>query len=508
MDKKKFEELLKPLIEIYDQIELDLINNILEKLKYYNNPGGSINWYLEKLVDLKVLKKSNYNLIKKNNHKVQLELERILKESANNNNSLDRLNQLYQTGKINIDPIKVFNSSSSNNLINNALKDSTNIIELINTSAVEGANETYKNIINQAYIETDSGIYTYEESIRRALKKMAKEGISLVHYESGRKISIESALRRDIITRTNKLVGDVELQHAKELNTNLVYVDQHLGARTRTKYTKNDYEAHDEWQGKKYMIEGSSDKYDNLYEKTGYGEMLGLKGINCYHNIMVTFEWEDIPKRISEEESKKVYKQLEKQREYERKIRELKRERLIAKEIGDKEEYDKSNKKYNKINEEYNQFLSTNNLSRNYNREYINNQYKDIQEKYKVGNFDIKKFTNDFKTTTNDVILNPNRLQHLNKHPEVLKYVDELPKILNDPDEVYQQLDKTDTIWIIKKMDNNLKITIKLNTETASKKEKGYKNSIIQMQFLNEMRIKKYIKNKKIKLLFDKKLKK
>lgn len=159
---------------------------------------------------------------------------------------------------------------------------------------------------------------------------MAHNGILMANYDSGRKISIESAVRRDIVTRVNKLVGDIELTTAKDLlKTNLVYVNQHLGARTRTKYTKEDYEAHDEWQGKVYMINGSNEKYDNLYEKTGYGEMLGLKGINCYHNLRPYFEWESIPKPIDIEESRKERELLDTQREFERNIRTLKEKKSL-----------------------------------------------------------------------------------------------------------------------------------------------------------------------------------
>ena len=128
----------------------------------------------------------------------------------------------------------MFKSESINNLINEALKDTENIMNLINTKAIESTKESYMKILNKAYIETTSGIYTYTESIRRGIKEMAKEGIKGASYESGKTISIEAVVRRDVITRMNKLVGDCELEHAKELGTNLVYVDQHLGARVRT----------------------------------------------------------------------------------------------------------------------------------------------------------------------------------------------------------------------------------------------------------------------------------
>lgn len=371
MKKYDFDKLLKPLIQIYDEIELDIIKNILNKLVKYDNVQGSLNWYLEKLTELKALEKENLKVILKDKNDIQKELEKIIENVGFKVDNLDKLKSYYDKGLIEVNPINLYNSSSIKSLMSEALTDCTTIMDLINTKAIEGSNMAYRNIINKAYVETASGIYTYSESIRNALKEFAVQGIKTVNYENGLSLSIESAIRRDVVTRVNKLVGDKEIQEAKELGTNLMYVDQHLGARVRTKYMKNDYEAHAEWQGKKYMIEGSSKEYPNLYEKTGYGEMLGLKGINCYHHMQPTWEWEKIPRRIDEIENKEKYELLQKQRSYERKMRALKRERLIAKETDDKENVTKINKKIKSTSEDFNKWLEDNNLTRDYNREYV-----------------------------------------------------------------------------------------------------------------------------------------
>lgn len=371
MTKYEFDSLLKPLVNIYDEIELDIIKDMLTRLETYDDVQGTLKWYLEKLNDLKSFERSNQKLINNNKKNIEKVLKSIVEKSGTKVDNFDKLEEYFNKGLIKNNPNILYNSTSINNLISEAFKDSSNIINLINTTAIEGANKVYRDIINKAYIETGSGIYTYSESIRRALKSFAKEGIKIVNYESGVSLTIESAIRRDVVTRVNKLVGDCEIEHAKELDTNLVYVDQHLGARTRTKYMKHDYEAHEEWQGKKYMIVGSSKEYPNLYEKTGYGEMLGLKGINCYHHMRPTWEWEKIPDRIDEIENKERYELLQRQREYERNIRGLKRARLIAKETDDSEYLSKVNKKMKVVNMNFDNWLEKHKLTRDYNREYL-----------------------------------------------------------------------------------------------------------------------------------------
>lgn len=374
MKKYEFDNLLKPLIDIYDEIEMEIIKDILDRLLTYDKNQGSLKWYLEKLKELKVLQQKDLKIVNKNKKQIEKVLKNILHNAGTKIDNLDTLKKYYEQGLIDKNPLELFDSPSTNKLINEALKDTHNIMDLINTKAIEGANKAYKNIINKAYIETSSGIYTYTESIRNALDSFAKEGIKTVNYESGVSLSIESAIRRDVVTRVNKLVGDCEIENAKSLGTNLMYVDQHLGARVRTKYTKEDYEAHAEWQGKKYMIEGSNDKYDNLYEKTGYGKMLGLKGINCYHHMHPTWEWEKIPDRIDEVENKERYELLQRQRAYERNIRSLKRQKIVAKEMSNKEDISKINNKIKTTNLKFDNWLEKHSLTRDYNREYVSDR--------------------------------------------------------------------------------------------------------------------------------------
>lgn len=517
MNKNQFYNLLKPLVSIYDDIEKDMILDILERIDNYDGQKGTLKWYLDKLNELKVFEKYGVSILNKKNKEIKQILEEILETSVKNSVSIDTLESYNSHNNSNVSINDIFNSTSANNLISEALKDTEDISKLINTKAIEAAKKEYQSILNTAYLETSTGIYTYDKSIKLAIDKMAQNGILMANYDSGRRISIESAVRRDIVTRVNKLVGDIELTTAKDLlKTNLVYVNQHLGARTRTKYTKEDYEAHDEWQGKIYMINGSNEKYDNLYEKTGYGEMLGLKGINCYHDLRPYFEWESIPKPIDIEKSRKERELLDTQREFERNIRTLKREKIIDKKMGYEEEYRKASKKLTKINKEYNEWLDNNDKIRNKNREYVsqdmdiskNVQYQKEIDKMIVGQLDISKYTNEFQVTTNDVILTPDRKKHiLKEHLDVSEHFDKLNDILNNPDAIYKQVKKEDTIWLVKKIDKNVKLTIKLNT-VNNIKEKGFKNSIINMQYMRDSELKRVIKKGSIIDVFDNLIKK
>lgn len=379
MNKIQFDRLLRPLAYLYDEIELDLIKNILDSLDNYNNVQGSMKWYLEKLADLGTIDRKNIKVFKRNKAKIRQCLDTIVEIGSKSSDYLYKLEEYRNNGKLNIDLSNLYQSNSFNKIVKEALKDTYDIADLIQTKALESTREEYKNILNQAYLETSSGIYTYQESIRKALDKFARVGITTATYSNGFKIGIEAAVRRDVITRVNKLIGDIDIENTKALKTNLVYVDQHLGARTRNKHTKNDYEAHAEWQGKVYKIAeydeelysySSNKDYPDFFTSTGYGEMLGLKGINCYHNFEPFFNWQKVPEQLDSKENEEKYNLLQQQRAYERKIRKLKRKKLVEANVDEKKTI---NEQLNSVHKEFDKFLKDNKLDRDYSREYVNN---------------------------------------------------------------------------------------------------------------------------------------
>lgn len=126
-------------------------------------------------------------------------------------------------------------------------------------------------------------------------------------------------------------------------------------------------------------------------------------------------------------------------------------------------------------------------------------------EKSVIGKFDISKYTSNIKTTTKDVVLFQERIEHIKERdPELEKYISDIPKIIKNPDMILQEVKRNDTIWLIKKYDNNVKVTMKLNTTT----NKNMKNSIIQMQIMRDSEIRRNIKKEKVIKIFDKNQKK
>lgn len=401
MNDSKLEILIKPLIKIYEDLELELIKDIAIRLNTYTGIEGSLKWYLDKLQEIGGFNKDNLALLAEYAGKSQGEVKEILRYAGYDVSRLDKYKDYVDDELLLNNPTQLYESVAVQNIINNSIKETNSIMETIQTKALESAKESYMKILTEAHMEVSGGIYSYDQAIKKALKKMAEEGFSGATYKNGKRLSLESTVRRDILTKVHQLAGDIQIEKAKQLGTNLVYVTQHLGARIRTKYTKEDYEVHYEWQGKVYMLDGSSDNYDNFYEKTGYGKLLGLCGVNCRHNFFPTFEGRSHPKLYDEEENEKEYIKQQKQRGYERQYRSLKYQKEVAKILDDKEQLKKLNPQIRDFNKEYNQFLEENNLQRDYSREYIEKDLIKIEnERLSAGATNYQLFAKNKESNT------------------------------------------------------------------------------------------------------------
>ena len=185
--------------------------------------------------------------------------------------------------------------------------------------------EAYINQMDLAYLKVSSGATDYNSAMNQAVKSLVSKGLRYVDYASGRSYHIDVAARRNIITSINQSSNLMSEKNVKDNGVEYVEISAHIGARP----------SHGEWQGKVM-------KYEDLPFRTGYGTASGLGGVNCRHSFHAFFKGISV-KAPQEEESNVIingkeytpYEVSQKQRLYERKLRDLKRGNLAAKAIGD-----------------------------------------------------------------------------------------------------------------------------------------------------------------------------
>lgn len=371
-----FDKLIEPLIEIYQNIELDLIKHIASHFKLYEPIGfkNSMEWYIKKVEELGGLNQEAIEIISKQTQISKKKIIKMLKDAGISTVDLEVVNKLNDIRDYKIDIDKLINSPPFINIFNNSYKDIDGIFRMIKTNALEGTKSAYMNVLNQAYIEVQSGVSDYNSAIRKALTNMANQGITVASYKqkSGKVIhyGIESCVRRDVLTAVVKCTNNASTQFAKDMKAEYYEVSQHLGARVTNTH---DYKDHSWWQGKIYKIDGSTKEYPNYQESCNEGDVQGIGGANCRHIKWAFFPGISVPKNIeiSPEENRKIYELNKQQNSYEKTIRDYRRQIEVAKESDDADKLNLYKDKLKAVDKEYNDFCKENNLKRRFAREEI-----------------------------------------------------------------------------------------------------------------------------------------
>lgn len=231
--------------------------------------------------------------------------------------------------------------------------------------------KAYQRILDNAEADVMAGAISYQQAITEAIKQLADGGMKKILYEADGKVHIDQAdvsARRAVLTGVNQLCQKYTEQSMERLNTNLVEVSAHSGARN----TGIGPENHHQWQGQVYEWVKDGEKrtqYPDFVKTTGYGTGEGLGGWNCRHHYFLYFdgisertytdkELENIDKPPFEYQGK-VYDQYhatQKQREIERTIRKYKRREMAAKAAGLHDEAQVAKIRVRRLNQIYREF--------------------------------------------------------------------------------------------------------------------------------------------------------
>jgi uncharacterized glyoxalase superfamily protein PhnB len=219
-----------------------------------------------------------------------------------------------------------------------------------------GVLNAFQREMDMAVLKTASGTFSYQQAVNDCIKSLAKSGLRTIDYATGRSYNLDTGARMIVRTSVSQLAGKVTEANMEATGQDLVYVDAHAGARPE----------HAEWQGKVYTYSGKPTvQYPDFFEVTGYGEIDGLKGVNCTHNFYPYWEGASVIPDFKEPEPKQIdgkeytmYEATQEQRKLERQIRELKREKQAQIDSGqpDSKQMEKINSKLKQTNDKYKDF--------------------------------------------------------------------------------------------------------------------------------------------------------
>lgn len=231
--------------------------------------------------------------------------------------------------------------------------------------------KAYQWCCDSALMQVQSGAISYNQAISNAVKQLADSGLKAVDYESGHRDQVDVAARRAVMSGVNALNQKYAEQSADYLETDLVEVSAHIGARN----TGNGLENHESWQGGVYRWAekpgDSKGEYKDFVSTTGYGLGAGLGGWNCRHTFYPFVEGVSEPtysqadldamkgenrKFVFDGKEYDGYTSTQMQRSIERQIRKQKRLRDAYKAAGLKDDETAANIKLRRLNAKYKEF--------------------------------------------------------------------------------------------------------------------------------------------------------
>lgn len=149
--------------------------------------------------------------------------------------------------------------------------------------------KAYQWALDNAVMQIESGAINYNQAIASAVRQLAESGIKAVDYESGAHSNIDAAVRRAVMTGVNQLNREYSRQLMDFLQTDLVLVSAHAGARDID--GPKGFENHKKFQGKIYRWaeftkkcpNASKKEYPDFEKSCGIGDVQGILGANCRH---------------------------------------------------------------------------------------------------------------------------------------------------------------------------------------------------------------------------------
>lgn len=376
MIEDKIQKAIKPIISVYAQIELDIIEKIAEHFKLNEEFINSDYWYFEKLKELGSLNKKTIEILEKYTGRTKQELSKAMQDIGIEAIPTEQIEIANNKGIL-------FNPQiiTIQNIIQHSYNELEHTFLQLNKTIEEQAKQTYKNILTQAYIKTLAGTHNYQEAILESLDNLGDKGISILTYQDKnglkRNYDVVGTVRRDLLVATRGLAGKVNEEVIKESGHHIVRVSHHFGARTGD--GGNNYTNHAWWQEKQFFCWNYDNKateeekkLPDFIEHCNYGHVQGIVGINCKHFFTIWYgSLEKDKLDFTYEENEEQYKKTQQQRYLENGVRKWKRKQVIANKAQDEEGYKKASKKVKEWQDRLNTFTEENELRRDYTREHI-----------------------------------------------------------------------------------------------------------------------------------------
>lgn len=368
----QFDTLVNPIMDLYEEYQTSVIQDIARRLK--NLDFASAAWQTQRITESGAIYKDVLKQLAKLTGKSENEIAATLQKAGVKAMRFD--DKIYKDAGLNPLPLNL--SPAMLNVLQATLGKTNGVMNNLTKSTALTSQQIFIRAADLAHQQVITGVMSYDQAIRVAIKRAAAEGLDTIDFASGHTDKLDVATRRAVLTGVAQTANQLQLTRADEMESDLVAVSAHAGARNKGMGPAN----HASWQGKIYSRSGNHPKYPNFVEVTGYGTGEGLGGYNCRHSFYPFFEGLsenayskaevrslNRQKVTIDKQEVDLYEATQIQRAYERKIRAWKR--IVAALDAAKLDSQRELMRVRYWQEQMRNFIRQSGLDRQYVREQI-----------------------------------------------------------------------------------------------------------------------------------------
>lgn len=351
------DELQEQIERLYIDMENELLLNIAKKLSVgkpmeidkwdeaNNQPlygSGNVNeWQLQRLKELDGLNEENAKIIAKYSGKTIEEVEKVFDRAREIGMTRDEtiISEGVKLGILNeIDPIA--EDLAVKGILGHALESVLTTFNSQNNSLLASAGDEYRNIVNRVSSQVLAGTKTTGKAMQEAVSQLAEKGLTGFTARNGAQWSPEAYTKMVIRSNTQNTINSIQDERIKMSGGDYIEVSSHLGARPLCSQD----------QGQVFSLSGNTSNIQDLHGKgikvrswssSTYGKPAGIFGINCGHSRYMFVPGLSIKRDVdfTKEENDGAYIEKQRQRQFERTIRNKKREIAMLKQTGAEDSY-------------------------------------------------------------------------------------------------------------------------------------------------------------------------
>lgn len=317
--------------DLYNSLEGEIIRIIIKRLK-----GGSrdiTEWQAQKLAELRLFNNEVTRYLSEVTAIAEPEIRKMFTEAGKGMiQDIDRA-MPYQAKPMPTDLDNIMRAYHTQAW--NEIDNYVNQTLITTTYGVGTAQRAYQNVLNQTSAMFNTGMYTFDQSLERAINNLAQKGIKSTFVDkSGRSLNIEGYTRTVLKSTLGNTYNELRTERMSEYGVYTVVVTSLVGARAQCSLIQGHV------VDLRHPEEIPPDsQYKSIYDpywKAEYGTAGGHRGANCRH-MHIPF----IPgastnnqPQYDAELNEKVAKARDTQRRIEREIVKYKKNLMVAEELG------------------------------------------------------------------------------------------------------------------------------------------------------------------------------